>query len=483
MTIKTIDYFKGNVLSEGAFYTHKIPKRIYPNSKSYKSEIRAIFMHSASNINPNFDLITQTINNYGIKILGIEIMGNNYAHYPSAYIPSGEYVLSDAITACHAIGIEIHPSMNVLLGSLSDSYKVTSAAGPLKDWTCPTKTITRTLIQNLMTELGSYDIDGFMFDYIRYDDADVCYCSECKAAFELYIGESIETWPGDFAPGGPRYDEFNNWRTIPVNNLVRDMRTWLLAVNPDLIFSAAVFQYLHEGGLDYPAYWRTWIGQDWAYWVSEGWIDWVAPMMYTTDESMIAEYVQSSLEYGLGGPPEGKMPLAPFLANCYPASVDPNVFKLQIDAVRNNEGDGWIIWRYGGPGDGEGSTSPDIRDYLDVIGLPSAFTILPISVNISSSKCDINWITDSPVSSKVEYSPSPLFTKTWDVNYWRIDHAPGTTIQSTINVTDHNILLTDLQANETYYFRVQSQDSSTINTSLVTTFLTKDIIKKISDFI
>lgn len=440
---------------------------------AYNSEIRALFVHAFSFINPDWELITQTAKDYKIDVLVIEIMGNNFARYPSSYIPYHEDQLTPAIAAAHARGIELHVSMNVLLSSLGPEYQMETSGGTKIDWTCPTKQVTRTLMQNLMEEIAGYDIDGFMFDYVRYETADTCYCSECKAKFEQYLGEGTITDWSQFAPGGSRYNEFMEWRSHPINDLVRDMVGWLRGVKPDIEISAAVWGWEP----DYPTYNRYWIGQDSAYWIKEGYLDWVAPMMYTTDLSRIQAFIQSYHQYMTAGP-EGKIPLVPFLSNTFPAVVDPATFKQVVDTVRANDADGWIIWRYGGPGDGEGSGAPDIREYLEIIDRPDIFSLRDITVSTDSlsASATITWTTDLPATSKVEYSTSPLFSASFvydsrvDFSYWDIDHVAGTVVEDATPVTSHSITLTGLQEGMLYYYRVQSQDQSGIATSKVYTF-------------
>lgn len=439
----------------------------------YKSEIRALFVHAMSFINADWATMLQTAKNYDINIMVFEILGNNYARYPSAYIPWADYGFSTILSEAHSRGMEVYVSMNVMLSTPGDEYKVTGADGVLRDTLDPTNPLSRTLLKNLVEELvTNYDIDGFMYDYARYDSADVPYGGYARQSLEAYLGETITNFPGEFAPGGSRYNEFMEWRSHPINDLVRDMRNWMLAIKPDLVFSAAVWGWIPN----YPTYNRYWIGQDSTYWVKEGYLDWVAPMMYTTDTNLIRERILDHQKYE--GGPEGDVALVPFLSNAFPSTVDSNNFKQQIDTVRNAGADGWIIWRYGGPGDGEGSGAPDIRTYLDLVDLPQVFSLENIEIfpNEQAETTTITWTTGNPSTSKVEYSTSPLFNASFeylaatDFSYWDIDHVVGTIVEDTTLVTSHSITLTGLQEGPRYYYRVQSEDQSGIATSEVYTF-------------
>ena len=362
--------------------------------------------------------------------------------------------------------------MNVMLSSPEDQYKVIAADGASRNWLCPTKSASRTLLKNLVEEVTSqYDIDGFMFDYIRYESDDVCYCPECHMKFENDTGITVTNWPTSVANGGQYHDEFMEWRTKPINELVRDMRNWMLAIKPNLQFSAAVWGW--EPG--YPDYNRYWKGQDSTYWVKEGYLDWVAPMVYTSDLERLRNLIRDYQQYMVAGP-EGKIPLVAFLSNQVPSLVDPQQFNAMVDTVRSEGVDGWIIWRYGGPGDGEGSGSPDIRPYLDIVDLHPRFSLNNILALPTSNSCTIKWITELPATSIVEYAKSPLFTESFVYNpgtgfsYWNIDHISGTNIEDSALVTSHNITLTNLEKGTKYYYRVQSQDQYGNATSEVYTF-------------
>ncbi len=474
--------------SSGSIVLPVEPSRIV----AHESEIRILFVHSLTFGAPyDWNLIAQTASELGVDIILMESTFLIWALYPSAYVPYGGDALGPAVQACHAQGIKLHVSMNMLLGLPGPEYSV---IGPnlqpasYEVGTCPTKQVSRILIKNLVEELvTNYDIDGFMFDYIRYDAADVCYGPECKAKFEAYMGETITDWPGQFSPTGSRYDEFLDWRTHPINDLVRDVRSWMSAIRqqkgkPPLEFSGGVFQPLHETGLDAPSYWRKAIGQDWAYWVKEGWLDLVCPMIYVTDVAVVSEYVRLDLQYCLGGYPvdemglEGKVPLVPVLSNAWPGIVDPEIIRQQLNAIRAAGADGFCIWRYGGPGDNSGA--PDIRNYLGPpFNLYPTFSMTNINASPGVNSCQITWTTDLPATSKVEFSMSPLFAATMETDptqmdfpFWDVDHVLGTVASDSTFVTNHEITLTGLSSGKKYYFRVQSQDPNGIATSKVYIF-------------
>lgn len=452
---------------------------IVPVSKSgaYQSEIRALFVHAFSLIDPNWDLIAQTAKDYGINKLVVETAGNDFVRWDSAVQPNnGEWVLPDAVIAAHARGLELHIAMNVLAESYPTDHPEWRSKRSDGSWVTgldPTNPDARQYLISLVQEVITMfpDIDGFMFDYIRYTWGDEPYTESARQSLSNYLGETITTWPGVFGPTGSQYNVFMEWRSKPITELLRDMHSAMVTIKPDLEISAAVWSW--EVG--WPTYWRYWLGQDWVDWIRQGYLDWVSPMVYTDDVTYLENFVREALQIAVAGP-EGKIALVPFIDNCVDAVSTPQNFAQRVTKLRQIGADGWIVWRYGGPGDGQSSGAPDIRNYLNQISLPPTFAIGNITVTPSGTSAIIAWITNLPATSKVEYSTSPLFTSSFvydsrvDFSYWDIDHAQGTIVEDAMAVIDHIINLTGLQTGTTYYYRIQGQDASGIATSKVYTF-------------
>jgi len=256
------------------------------------------------------------------------------------------------------------------------------------------------------------------------------------------------------------------------------MIDWMKAIKPDLKISAAPWRIVASEG---PAHVVKLLGQDWMDWVMKGYLDWVAPMVYTYPaelETMFRPDVRSNIQVGVGGP-EGKIPIVIFIANQYPVVKTPEQLEAEVDVLRQEGADGWIIWKYGGPGASE--VGEDIQPYLDAIDLFPVFSLMNTRFSTTPYTCTITWTTGLPATSKVEYSTSPLFIASRkydsanDFDYWDIDHVLGTIVENATPVTDHSITLTDLLPGTEYYCRVQSEDSNGIAASRVYTFTTGDV--------
>ena len=455
-------------------------------SVAHSSEIRAVFFKLQSMaVAPDWDVVMDTLAAYGIDIIIPESLFTFYAMYPSDIVPRGPQIYPEIVDKAHARGIEVHAHMNVLLGTAGSEYAAVTATGGTAGFSSPAKTVVRDRIKALVQEFASmYDIDGFMIDYARYDSQDVPYGPEAKAQFEAYLGETIpdNNWApnigggGDFGPAGSRYNEFMEWRTHPMNDLVRDIGIWLREVNLNIVISAAVWPAYSPVA---PAGQKYYLGQDWFYWVKEGYADWIAGMAYTTDLTIIENCVINAHQWGTGGP-QGKVPYVSFLADGAEGfgSSDPATFNQLIETSRNAGAEGWVIFSYGGPGENVGY-GPDIVPILDAINLYPRFSIENLNASPTGNTYTITWTTTLPATGKVEYNISPLFTASFkpspsfvDVGYWDVDHSPGTVVEDNASVINHSITLTGLLPGTKYYYRVQSQDANGIATSTVYTFET-----------
>lgn len=451
----------------------------YKFTQGYDSEIRAIFVHAFSDSNIKPEIVCQTLKDYGINTIVIEALGANYARYPSTAAPKwADFgILPQFVTAAHSRGMKIYVAMNVIAEqALPAEYMSERYSGGAPATASPIKQITRSLLRAEVEELVTkYDIDGFMFDYMRYVWADEPYETAAKNKFILDTGLSDVNWgPDTHVDGGLYRKQFMDWRTTPINELVRDMRSWMLAIKPNLKFSAATWRW-PEG---YPTYWRYWNGQDSTYWVKEGWMDWVAPMFYTDNVNELESGVISYRETQVGGP-YGAVSVVPFIDNAVDGISTPENFAQRVNKLREIGADGWIVWRYGGPGDGVGSGAPDISNYLKLVQMPNTFAADNIQAIVGQNSATISWATSLSATSKIQYSKEPLFVATLkyasatNFNYWAINSLESTSMVNITTTTDHSITLTGLSSQTRYYYRIQSQDPSGVATSKVMTFTTK----------
>lgn len=212
--------------------------------------------------------------------------------YPSQFAPTSEKFaqygdqMEQCVKACHAEGLEVHVwrvcfnakyhiSPELFAKYEKENRFQKSADGATLPWLCPSHPANIDLETNAMLEIAEkYDVDGVHFDYIRFDGKTGCFCQRCRKLFEDASGKTVETWPQDVV-SGERKNEFLEWRTTLITNVVKRVHDEMKARYPKVKISAAVFS-------GYPAS-RDSVGQDWALWAKKGYVDFLCPMNYTLD--------------------------------------------------------------------------------------------------------------------------------------------------------------------------------------------------------
>ena len=141
------------------------------------------------------------------------------AHYASAVLPRSETFrthgdqLAQCLAASHRYGLQVHAwKVNWNLGSLAPPDFVArlraegrlqvTDTGQTKEWLCPSHPANLALETEAMLEMvRGYDVDGVMFDYIRYDSRQVCYCPGCRERFQRDTQRLVAAWPADVTTG------------------------------------------------------------------------------------------------------------------------------------------------------------------------------------------------------------------------------------------------------------------------------------------
>jgi hypothetical protein len=319
-------------------------------------------------------------------------------------------------------------------------------------------------------------------DYIRYATTDVidipdinyklCYCNECKAAFDAWLTTNGKdpvldaNFRIDCAyPNGSRWRDFAEWRVNPINNIVRDVRQWALSKNPNLMFTADVWRPYYGWT---PDLYKYSMGQDPAYWISQGWLDSINPMEYVGDMARLTNDIPQIIQYHTGDN-KGAIPLVPFLTQGGPGAdvstaVSVDFWVQEIDYLRQMGCNGFIIWRYGGPGLYEtGTPFTDIRPYLAAIRDNCTKGTYPVfeqtrPIKIGSA---IEWKTSLPTTGRLEYSQTPIFIATSRngslLPYVDIDYEPGIIIIESIPSRDHSIIV---PLSTPFYYRIIDNDTN-----------------------
>ena len=434
----------------------------------WKSEVRGVFTKDTN----DFELLAQTCTSYNVSWVVYEAFGTYFARYPSSVIAgtTRDYI-REGIDACHKYGIKFYAMMLCCFGgswaNLGD-MKVVMSNGQTGDWVCPNRASSKQRTRLMVEEVASRypDLDGFMYDYIRYDTADMCFCDQCRDRFKTDTGKTDTVWPTDVIPGGRYRTDFLYWRHVVVTDYAKSIHNWMSTINPNLEFGIASFTLFQDSG----SYWRYWIAQDTAEMIKEGCVDSISPMMYTANLGTpdgITDYIKSNRHYLEGGPDNiaGSTQFLPFIADGSLNTITVPQFQGIISKVRELGANGWIVYMYGGPGS---PNTVDIRTYLSSIDYPTAFSITNIKVVKNSNTASVSWSTDVATTGKVEYGLSSFFTWGTTTSYGIpcsiLTYSPGTIIPDS-SAFQHSIELPVVKGTR-YYFRVQSTNGYMLTSSV-----------------
>lgn len=237
---------------------------------------------------------------------------------PRAWYPPQFDQLQVIIEEAHKRGIQVHAAVN-LFGEGLTAYRV----GPLFErpqWAAlhlgpsgairPSTAVTDIAFANpglpevQLYELAvvgeivrTYDVDGLILDRIRYPDITADFSADSKAAFEQWLGRSVDVWPDDVLRvegtrhvRGPLFRAWVAWRATVIQRFIRAAERLVHGIKPHVAFTA------YMGGW-YPAYWNE--GTNWGSadtgvnltWMSAQWREAAAAELF--DYLMVGLYYPS----------------------------------------------------------------------------------------------------------------------------------------------------------------------------------------------
>ncbi len=152
--------------------------------------------------------------------------------------------------------------------------------------------------------VGKYpDLDGIIFDRVRYDGMTSDFSPLSRAQFEQRLGHAVENWPEDVLSWydetgalrgewarGKYFKQWCEWRASVIHDFVERTHRELKAINPDL-------QIGDYTGAWYPTYYQ--VGANWAsdsYDPSED-FDWATPGYKDTGYAGLLDIYMTGLYY------------------------------------------------------------------------------------------------------------------------------------------------------------------------------------------
>ncbi len=316
-----------------------------------KGEFRAFWCHSAFGVKGmDWDEALQRLGDNGFTAILPNMCWGGLAYYQSDVLPVSPQVAArgDQIAKCLAAGrrhgVQVHVwKVNWNLGweapedfveRMRKEHRLQiSLSGEEKPWLCPSNPENRKLEIDSMVEVArNYDVDGIHFDYIRYPDANQCYCSGCKERFEQAAGVKIPDLPNAVSESGPLHQQWLEWRRSNITAVVKGVSGQVRSIKPKLKISAAVFPNWKSA--------RDEEGQDWKLWCEEGYVDFVCPMDYTPNDGKFENDVRRQVQWA------GGTAVYPGIGvSVWRGGLDRVVD--QINITRRQRTRGFVIFEYG----------------------------------------------------------------------------------------------------------------------------------------
>jgi uncharacterized lipoprotein YddW (UPF0748 family) len=329
-------------------------------------EFRAFWCHSAFGVaGIDWDEAIRRLADNGFTAILPNMLWGGAAFYASKVLPVAPQVagrgdqIAQCLAACRKHGLQIHVwKVNWNLGQAAPKQWVdklrgearlqANSSGKEELWLCPSHPDNQALeIESMVEVARNYDVDGIHFDYIRYPDADHCFCAGCKERFELNTGLKLRNWPKDVLAEGTHRAAWLDWRRGNITTVVKAVSEKARAIRPKLKISAAVFS---NWAAD-----RDGVGQDWKLWCEKGYLDFVCPMDYTSSNGNFENMIAKQVRWANGTP-------------CYPGigvSASSSHFGVdrvieQINITRRHNNRGFVIFNYG---------AAESQDLLPMLGL------------------------------------------------------------------------------------------------------------------
>ncbi len=298
-----------------------------------------------------------TLKALGFNAVFPAVWGDGYTFYPSPSLQrvigrsiapayAGRDVLAELIAEGHRVGIEIHPWFEY---GFSSSYG--RGGGELlarnPEWAASTQTgsavgdgdfywmsvgnseVRRFLIGLATEVVDRYDIDGVMFDRVRYPSRAFGYDDATRARYRDEHG-------GAEPPTDINQSEWGIWRAGLLEDFMGQLRDSLRAHNPQMLLSNAPIVYPY-GYVNYL--------QNWPSWVEHGRVDFVAPQLYRFSLSAFSQELGAARD-AVGSRTDRVFPGILLREGTYNAS--PLLAATFIQMSRNSPFRGQVQWFYEG---------------------------------------------------------------------------------------------------------------------------------------
>ena len=318
---------------------------------STPNEFRGLWCHAGQGLYPgNWNKTAQLAANSGFNALFPNLLWAGITHYPSQILPVSDVArlygdqLEECTKAAQKHGLQVHawkicwnlgrttPDFTAKLKN-ENRLQINNKLQIQPTWLCPAHP------DNIAMELAAIaeiitrqpPLHGIHLDYIRFPDANSCFCPTCRRKFEEYIGRPVSQWPADVL-NGPLLPAWRTWRKGIITDFVRSTKQMAKRINPNIKISAAVFSA-------YPQCADS-IGQDWGAWLKDGLVDFVCPMTYQADFTKFCSLTRNQLDL-----PNARGRIYPGLGvTASESQLAPDQVISQIAWLRANGASGFLLF-------------------------------------------------------------------------------------------------------------------------------------------
>lgn len=275
--------------------------------KPATGEHRAFWCHTARGMGGlTWDETIRFLKENGFTAVLPNLAWGGVAFYPSAVLPPAADVathgdaLAACLKACREYGVACHvwkicwhfgsatPPSFIAKMEREGRLQVSFGGRTNKGWLCPSNPDNQAMEIQAACELARRGVDGVHLDYIRYPDAQACFCAGCRRRFERFLTRPVTNWPAAVRQEADVRRAWQAFRCETISDTVRRISERIRATAPGVEISAAVFQN--------PQTSPSGVGQDWLAWCRNGWLDAVCPMNYVESPALFANQVVGQRE-------------------------------------------------------------------------------------------------------------------------------------------------------------------------------------------
>ena len=316
-----------------------------------KDERFAVWCHTAYGPASTWDEAVSVLARAGCTDLIANLCWGGHAYYASSVLPVDKSVAvrGDAYelarSACDTYGLKLHVwRVCGNLAGCSKEYRSRMAAqkrlalnfdgSKMDGWVCLSHPANIEVEIASLEELAAKGAQGVHMDYIRYRDANTCFCEGCRERFERFAGREIPDWPKAVRADEKLLAKWNEFRCGNIDTIVKGVYRRVKAKNPKCEVSAAVFPNWVTAPVQ--------VAQRSENWCRDGLLDFVCPMDYSSSVSIFTSSMRTQKKLA------GKVPVLPGVGlSCWPDDGnDAGRFARQISAVRAEGFPGWTLFDF-----------------------------------------------------------------------------------------------------------------------------------------